>query len=491
MYRKIKVDVSNLPTINGRIQWNQCTGLSCNYYVEDTEFTGQAYIEAEDGNKLFISISDSNTPFWIVKASFVKGNFAKHLGFKAKIFKHSKGEIIQDLEILECLIIHGKTMVSGNYVSSDENGYKVKCLRDGYIFETLEKTLERGRRGCPICCSSKAVDGFNSLFTTSPQLAKWFTDPEIPHHIARDSNKSYDFICPYCGRKFQAIPNRIKGDEPSCLCRDGHSYPEKMFGNILSQLHIHYIPQLNKSTFEWCLQYKYDFYFEIKNQAYIVELDGGIGHGNNQYANGISAHESLQRDRIKDTLARENGVTLFRIDVNYPDVRTRFEYIKFQLLQSPLREMLDFEAINWDECRIDSEKSIVIKCGQLWEEGFTLKEISEKLKIGQTTTAEYLRKCASFGICTYVPHNKRHYTRRVSHTYLKVMDEENHILCIHQGIKDFSKNSQFLIGKHVGLHQIYTFLSNPNTHNRNHLKFEYSNEQEYLDFYKKKGEIVS
>ena len=71
------------------------------------------------------------------------------------------------------------------------------------------------------------------------------------------------------------------------------------------------------------------------------------------------------------------------------------------------------------------------------------------------------------------------------------MDEENHILCIHQGIKDFSKNSQFLIGKHVGLHQIYTFLSNPNTHNRNHLKFEYSNEQEYLDFYKKKGEIVS
>ena len=491
MYRKINVDVSNLPAVNGRIQWHQCIGLSCNYHVEGTDFTGQARIDASDKNKVLVSISDHNSPFWIVKSSFVNGCFAKHLGAKAKIFKYSKGEIVRDLEVLECIVIHSKTIVNGAYVSNDENGYKVKCLRDGYIYETLEKNLGRGRRGCPVCCGAKAVDGFYSLFTTSPQLAIWFADPEVPHHITRDSNKKYDFICPYCGRKFQAIPNRIKSDEPSCLCRDGHSYPEKMFGNILSQLHINYIPQLSKSTYEWCLQYKYDFYFEIQNQSYIVELDGGIGHGNNQYSNGMSAQESLHRDRIKDDLARENGITLFRIDVNYPDVRTRFDYIQFQLLKSPLRKILDFDVINWDSCRIESEKSIVIKCGQLWEKGFTLKEISEKLKIGQTTTAEYLRKCASFGICNYVPHNKRHYTRIVSHTYLKVMDEEDNVICIHQGIKNFSQNSQSLIGKHIGLHQIYTFLGNPNTHNKNHLKFKYSDEQEYLNFIQKKGEIVS
>jgi len=62
----------------------------------------------------------------------------------------------------------------------------------------------------------------------------------------------------------------------------------------------------------------------------IIEMDGGLGHGNHKYKSSEIDIEGKQRDLIKDQLAEINGITLVRIDC----INSNFEYIKTNILTS-------------------------------------------------------------------------------------------------------------------------------------------------------------
>ena len=286
-YRTITVDTSKLYTFsNGSINWKRSVGLDLQYKVDETAYSGFIKLIDVDGGKLFISIDDSPT-ITIGKESLRKGLIAKQLGAKAKIFKYNVGDIVNNQKIIKQIIMqrHATIHKSQQRIISHENGYIVECLKDHYKYEILEKSLTRGR-SCPVCGQNKVVPGINDIATTNPKLAEWFVDKSLTLTLSKDTNQQVMLKCPVCGRFFIGIPNHFKKGYPSCPCqKSASSYPERLFASILNQLDIKYIPQLSKSNFEWCKSYRYDFYFEICNDRYIVELDGGLGHGKQSYHN--------------------------------------------------------------------------------------------------------------------------------------------------------------------------------------------------------------
>lgn len=482
-YRKVIVDTGNLIMLsNGKIGWKQSVGLDLYYKIDETDFSGTIKLVGVNGNDLLISI-DNKPEIKIGKESLRKGLIAKQLGAKAKIFRYSVGDIIKNQKIIEQIIIqHYTTSNNGKKVISHENGYMVECLIDHYKYEILEKDLICGK-GCPICGQNKVIPGINDIATTNPELAEWFVDKSLTFKLSKNTNQQVELKCPICGKSFVGIPNHFKKGYPSCACQKSSlSYPERLFSSILNQLNIEYIPQLSKSNFQWCKSYRYDFYFEISSHKYIVELDGGIGHGKKAYNNNTSyINDSARRDKEKDILALQHGIKLIRINVDYPDVRYRFQFIYDNIIASELNNILDFNKINLQKCKRDAESSLVVIIGKMWDdEHLTQSEIKQKLQIGETTVSNYLKKGQELGINNYIPHSRKYVPDHIK-KIIKVQDSNNEIICVHRGITDFQKNSKSLIGKSVDISTIYHSLKN-NRYSKSGFLFSYTTEEELLDF---------
>lgn len=480
-YRKVNIDFSNLPTYkNQKINWNKSIGISVKYTIAETEYFGYIKIEEIYDKKLRIKIDD-NDSIIITKAAFRKGNIAKELKEKAKYFKYSVGQELKDILILKQILITNNIIFNNKKITSTENGYLVKCLRDGYEFEVLEKVLNR-RRNCPVCGNTKVVPGINDIQTVDPEFAKWIVNKDDMLLYARNSNKEILMQCPVCKRTFMGIPNRYK-TIPSCICNDNVSYPEKFMSSVLNQLKINYIYQLNNSTFEWCKSYRYDFYFEYNSKKYIIEMDGAFHYMHN-YNNNMTVDEAKKIDNIKDKLAEANNCKMIRINCHYPNIRKRHDFIKKNIINSHLSELFNLSNINWNECEKFCTTSLVKSVSDLWNEGLSNIEIEKKTKLGRGTISEYLKIGERIGLNDYKI-GARHHISDSDKKYLKVQNKNNDILCVHLGITDFSKKSTQLIGYKIGCHQIYDSLKNK-SQNRKELKFSYATKEEYDDYINKK-----
>ena len=70
---------------------------------------------------------------------------------------------------------------------------------------------------------------------------------------------------------------------------------------------------------DWCgsgtrKAYSYDNYFEVNNKKYIVEMDGGLGHGKRTYKSSKKDTNGIKRDIIKDNLAKEHNIEIIRVE---------------------------------------------------------------------------------------------------------------------------------------------------------------------------------
>ena len=127
-------------------------------------------------------------------------------------------------------------------------------------------------------------------------------------------------------------------------CSDKISYPNKFLRAFLEQLPVENI-QFEYSP-KWARPYRYDGYCEYKDLKIIIEMDGGLGHGNHKYKSSEIDIGGKQRDLIKDQLAEINGITLVRIDC----INSNFEYIKTNILTSLLNNIFDLNQIDWEIC---------------------------------------------------------------------------------------------------------------------------------------------
>jgi hypothetical protein len=288
--------------------------------------------------------------------------------------------------------------IIGTYINNS-NRVLCKCNVDGYEWNAWPSHLLRGR-GCPVCANQIIVAGINDIATKRKDLIPYFKNQEESRLYTINSNAYIQGVCPNCGYEKDIYIGHLTNLGFGCpICSDGVSYPNKFMRNILKQLNIHFIPEFSPN---WLDKRAYDVYFEIDNNKYAVEMDGGLGHGyGKHHKSSLTIEDLKERDIEKDELAIQHGIHVIRIDCNYKN-NNRFTYIKENIIQSELNSILDLSNINWMDCDIKSQSSLVKQVCDFYNSNkSTIKNIANNFQLSINTIKRYLTKGTEFGWCNF------------------------------------------------------------------------------------------
>lgn len=281
---------------------------------------------------------------------------------------------------------------------------KVRCICDICNGEWKVKPIHLlNGRGCPICIGKKCVHGINDIATLRPDLIKYFINEEDATKYTVGSSQRLIFRCPDCGHEKEMVISQLVNNGFSCdICCDNISYPNKYLRGFLQQLLVDNIDY--EYSPKWLRPYRYDSYFTYKSLSYIVEMDGGLGHGNYQFGSTNKDIEGLKIDRIKDDLATSHNIKVIRIDC----LKSESDYISNNILNSELSEIFDLSNIDWNLCNEYATKNIVKEvCNYYNQSTLSARKVAEKLKIGHPTVIRYLYRGNELGWCNYIPNSRR------------------------------------------------------------------------------------
>lgn len=274
--------------------------------------------------------------------------------------------------------------------------------KEGHIWSSTPHDVLCGY-GCPFCVGNAVLKGYNDLWTTNPDLAKMLKNPNIGYEISRCSHRCVDWICPNCGMQKFMSPKQVYVYGLACpRCSDGISYPNRFIISLLSQL--------NTDTFtsewspSWIGRCRYDAYFVLNDQEYVVEMDGGIGHGEIDIkTNGVDI-DGLMRDAMKDEQALLHNIIVIRIDCKYEKngIHNRFKHIKQSVLNSELSAIFDLSHIDWELCNRDATKSLHMIAAHMYDNGKSIREIADELHVHYSTIYNWLKRLAMENLCSYV-----------------------------------------------------------------------------------------
>ena len=230
------------------------------------------------------------------------------------------------------------------------------------------------------------------------EIIEQFKKYEESHH---GNMKWYKFKCCGCGwDKGEIRENDLKRNRGSCpKCGDKHSYPNKIAFNLLEQLGINFTPEFSP---DWIKPKRYDFYFELNDKDYILEMDGGFHYKNNNM-NGKSVKSVTKIDDYKELLAKENNIEIIRIEC----LKSDLEYIKNNILNSKLNELINLNNIDWLECHKFASKSRIYEASDIYNKNKHLspREIGTIMKVSNTTARKFLKQAHDLGLCDYVANN--------------------------------------------------------------------------------------
>jgi hypothetical protein len=271
------------------------------------------------------------------------------------------------------------------------------CLKCGSEFPMkMNNRTSINKNSCPYCSGQK-VNRTNSLYINFPEVAKLLTNKEDGNKYTGGSGMYVNFTCSDCGNIDKKMINNVVRHGFSCgKCSDGFSFPEKLMINLLSQLNIDFETQ---KEFDWSLKKRYDFFINSLNC--IIET-----HGNQHYEDGTFKHlggrsleEEQKNDLLKENIARKYGINNY-IVINCSE--SDINFIKNNILQSELPNMINLNNVNWMKCNEYACNSLVKTVCEMWNKTeMTAKEIGIELNIDSTTVRRYLIQGSNLHWCTY------------------------------------------------------------------------------------------
>ena len=295
-----------------------------------------------------------------------------------------------------------KYKIISNYQTVNTD-VKLLCNKCGFVFSRKPSHLYCSNVVCPRCERSKSslgvIRGVNDIWTIAPSVARLLTNKEDGYTNRLHSDNKLMFTCCDCNKSFPCMASNVYYRGLSCpYCSDGIKYPNKFIRNILKLLNIDFIPEYKISNYD----YLYDVQFDYNNIRYIVEMDGGYGHGKRPTSNH-SIEEQIKIDREKDEIAFKNGFTIIRIDCDYPNLLDRKNYIVNNIKQSVLNNIFNISSEIFDLADLKSQHSNVILFGKLWNNNIRDYEtIMNKLTIkSKSTIRRYGKLCIDLGIINY------------------------------------------------------------------------------------------
>ena len=296
-------------------------------------------------------------------------------------------------------------IVVGKYISA-KTPIDIRCNKCGCVFSRIPNNITGVNKSlkCPSCHSStnpsyKVVVGLNDMWTTRPDVALLLKNKEDGYKYTCYSKTKLTFICPKCGSELIKTPSNVSNHGLSCnYCSDGISYPNRFMSLLLQSIGIRYSAEYTLYGFNH--RYRYDFRFEYDYKKYLLEMDGGFGHG---YIDTPcrTIDEQIEDDHNKDVIAIENGYTLIRIDCKYNSTKERFHYIAGNILNSEFKQFIPNYTLE-DLIQIDrlcNTTSFVVDVANDWNMGINdYSELSKKNNVSKGMIRSCIKKACYAGL---------------------------------------------------------------------------------------------
>ena len=400
--------------VEGTIKWKDSVGLTFEFIYDDIKGTIKI-IGYNPNNRNVILQYKEQKPFEMTAASVRKCNLGGILMNETKFKYNEENRRRVDLRKLARSnnggIKWAESIGKNFYFSYDDIEGYIKILKYQTKGQTL--TLQFKDKTLDIKTSDLLRCKIGSL------IGKWYTDfqysigdiintnyctLELTERFKRYDKahkgimKWYKYKCCDCGWSDGEIRENDlqRGHRGSCpKCGDGNSYPNKIGFNLLEQLNISFEQEYNP---EWIAPKRYDFYFELNKNKYIIEMDGGF-HKKNNGMSGQTKEESKNIDDYKDKIADEHDIEVIRIDCEV----SSSEYIKPNLFLSHLSDLFNLDLIDWLECEEYSCRNLMKEVCKLRSDtpNLTTRKISENTGIGKRSVIRYLKRGNNLGWCDY------------------------------------------------------------------------------------------
>lgn len=206
-----------------------------------------------------------------------------------------------------------------------------------------------------------------------------------------ETTRGYKLKCLCCGYKYQTREDRIS----SCpVCGIRSSWTERFIFSIFIQAKIDFEVQ---KEFEWLQNRWYDIYLPKYNA--IIEING-IQHyeptknSNREQKSAEQQYlECISSDKLKYDAAIKNGLAYYVIDA-------RDQNNLYNIAKSVLT-FIDFSNISTFECGKFATNNVVKKYCNLWNKGYSVDEISQKLNCSVGIVQRRLREGNQYNLCNY------------------------------------------------------------------------------------------
>ena len=373
------IDLNKLQHNKSQINWIGSINSIINFKYGI--ITGEITIRGVDGKYLYVDYNDTKS-YKISKESFINMNFGQLLKSTYNEHKFTISNVFKDDK--RDLIILDKIYKSANGCNSKY--YKYRCNKCGWTEGLISETNLQLGKGCSCCRGLTVVEGINDITTTASWMINYFQGgyEEAKQYTCQSGKYIYP-ICPDChkiSKKQYTICSIFTRKTFSCNCSDGLSYPTKFVISLLNQLKIEFIKEYSPS---WALRKRYDIY-DITNNI-MIEIDGGFHYKDNTLS-GQSFIDSNNIDELKNKLASINNFILIRINANV----STLECLKSSIINSNLSTIYNLSNIDWSLCHKDALSSLCVEAYRLFNLGYKISDISNKLKIAECTVYRHINK---------------------------------------------------------------------------------------------------
>lgn len=305
------------------------------------------------------------------------------------------------------------------------------CTKEGCKHEWLARPnrITMGG-GCPVCTNKKLVSNINSVAALRPDLIKYFANPDDAHNIMPGSHKKVSLRCPDCGAKRNMIMYDLSLQGFSCIeCSAYISYPNRLIRSIMNQ----FKSKIDYLEYEWSAKWsnrqRYDVYFEIHNQKYVIEMQGSqhfiVGWGNKR---------SLKEIQEKDLFKKENAINHDIIPIIIDSRQSDFGFIFSNIKDSILNEIFDLDKVDVVKCQNDITSNIIKQVCKQFEDNsrIKIKDLANNFNVSKNTIVKYLKIGSKIGWCDYVPGD-------LCQTKVKVFDVNKNIIGYYKSIAECTR----------------------------------------------------
>jgi rubrerythrin len=314
----------------------------------------------------------------------------------AEIHKEQQREQYEDLYIRRLSEMHPNIMLTEQYINANQKTTHI-CTICGYEWKPKpSQLLDERYIGCPVCSGCKigpAPEYKNSILASEYKeyFSKYMTENQMKLY-APNSRHWLDFVCPDCGNVKHMRVGTLLHYGFGCICKDGHSFPNKFVYNVLCQLQLRIKTEYSP---KWACHKRYDSYLLDYN---IIIENHGMQHYKESGFPNIQLNDVINNDKIKYNLALQNGISKYII-LDCRESTTK--WIKSSIMNSDLPKILGFTEsdIDWVMAYKYAETNLIKEALNMINDGYTIDDVSEKFGVTKYSVRKWLKKAEEVGIC--------------------------------------------------------------------------------------------